>query len=146
MKQLKYFTENPAAVKHATDALARQGFDTRRLKIFSRDNSNHQYDGLLVQTENNSQSHDLATGILFYACFFIMGSVAISSSLISFTMLACLVFGIVIFTKAVSFTRLVFLSAPRPSKEVYFLVVDVDSHSEKIVSKVASAEPMLLAQ
>ncbi len=146
VKQLKYFTKDPAAVKSATNALARQGFDTKRLKVFSRDNSHHRYDGLLVESENNSQTRALSLSILFYVCFFLLGTLAISSSLISFTAFSFLLFSAVVLGEMLSRSGLVFLSTPMSSKEVYFLIVDVDSQSEKMVAKIASAEPMLLAQ
>ncbi|MFL0802661.1 MAG: hypothetical protein K6L81_03015 [Agarilytica sp.] len=146
VKQLKYFTKDPAAVKSATNALARQGFDINRLKVFSRDNSHHRYDGLLVESEHNAQTRELSISILFYVSFFMLGTLAISSSLISFTTLSFILIAIVVLAKLLSRSGLVFLSTPMPSKEVYFLIVDVDSQSEKMVSKIANAEPMLLSQ
>ncbi len=146
VKQLKYFTKDPAAVKSARNALARRGFDTKRLKVFSRDNSHHRYDGLLIESENNSQTRELSISILFYVCFFMLGTFAISSSLISFTTFSIFLIAVVVLGNVLSRSGLVFLSTPMSSKEVYFLIVDVDSESEKMVAKIASAEPMLLAQ
>ncbi len=146
MKRLKYLTHDPAAVKNAIRALAQKGFDVNRLKVVSRDNSRHHYDRLITASENDAQARAFSFSILFYVCFFMFGSLAISLSFIDFPALVLLIFASVFIIKILHSAGLLLFSGVKPSREVYFLVVDVDKQSEGMVSKVTSAEPRLFSQ
>lgn len=146
MKQLKFFTHDAHALDRARSALEQQGFDQSHLKVFCRDNSKRRYDGLLIQSENNSQTERLSSGIFYYGLIFIIGAAAIANQWIDFTLFAGVIFLSHIVQSLFSFLKKKPVLQDRLVKKVYFLVVDVDNHSEKHVSRIVRKNPMLIAQ
>lgn len=146
MRQLKYFTSDVQAIEKAQDALEKQGFDKKRLKVFSRDNSQRHYDGLFVHSEKHFQNHFLSSSIFHFVIIFCAGTLALSFAWLSFTQLALLVFlghGIVYLAKLLKFSNKVTRDV---SDTVYFLVIDVDKESEEMVSRIAERQQNLIAQ
>ncbi len=150
LKQLKYFTWDVEAIKKAQYALEMKGFDKSRLKIFSREYSDRSLEESSasrpgkknsIPLENSPHKNNFSMSVLTMVGVFCFGSVALSAGLIGFPGLAALVFlgyFLVHALKLVGFSGRRSVVEPKRPVQAYYLVIDVDAQSEKIVSRIAA--------
>ncbi len=150
LKQLKYFTWDVETIKKAQYALEVKGFDKSRLKIFSRECSDRSLEESnasslgkknSIPQESALQKNKFSMSVLTLVGVSCLGSIALSAGLIGFPGLAALVFlgyFLVHTLKFMGFSGRRSAAEPRKPVQAYYLVIDVDAESEKIVSRIAA--------
>ncbi len=146
MKQLKFFTKDARALDRAKRALEKQGVDPSQLKVFSRDNSKHRYDGLLVQSENESQYEHLSLSIFYYVVLCLFGTIAIANHWVDFVGFSAFIILAYLFKYIFSLAHQTPKLQTSLVKTVYFVVINVDQKTERLVSRVTKKTPELIAQ
>ncbi len=88
MRQLKYFTVDKDVVKAVCAAVEASGLPEASVKVFQKDNSDHRFDGLLLnRTHDCERSWRRQSATLFIALA-LFGAAAISAGVIDFTLFA----------------------------------------------------------
>lgn len=150
LKQLKYFTWDVETIKKAQYALEVKGFDKSRLKIFSREYSERSLEESnasclgkknSVSQETAPHKNKFSMSVLILVGVSCLGSIVLSAGLLGFPGLAALVFlgyflGYTL--KCMSFLDRRNAVVSKKPVQAYYLVIDVDAESEKIVSRIAA--------
>lgn len=146
MKQLKFFTSQSDTMQSAKVALASLGISPNKMRVFARENAQHRFDGLVLQSTKNKEEANVDQSTALYALIGLCGAVTIYAKWLSFVEF----FAVVLLISAVVISvKSVLRKAPKPitlANQVYFFVVDVEDDKEESVCNVAKSFPGLISQ
>ncbi len=146
MKQLKFFTSQSDTMQATKAALSSLGIAPHHLRVFTRANQQHRFDGLVMQSDREKEESSLNRTAAIYAGVSLLGAFAVYSHWFAFIDF----FAIVFVVSLLFFLRnLFFRNATLPeeaNEKVYFLVVEVEEENEKKVASLTEACPGLIAQ
>lgn len=121
MKQLRYFTRHPDSLDEAKKMLARVGVKRDSVHVFAKDNTQHRFDGLLLQSELSEDNHLSRVSMWSVSMLALAGCYAIAVEWVNF-----LQFALICFVVTGVLVWLARATQKTVDKSVYFLVVEVD--------------------
>ncbi|VUD52023.1 hypothetical protein TDB9533_01547 [Thalassocella blandensis] len=146
MKQLKFFTCQSDTMQSAKAALASLGISPNKMRVFARENAQHRFDGLVLQSTQNKEEASVDQSTALYALVGLCGAMTIYAKWLSFVEFFALV---LLVSVCVGAAKLFLKKSPKQltlANQVYFFVVDVDDDKEESVSNIAKSCPGLIAQ
>ena len=146
MKQLKFFTSQSDTMQSAKTALASLGVSPHKMRVFARENAQHRFDGLVLQSARTKEEASVDKSTALYALVGLGGAVTIYANWLSFVEFFALVLGLSIM---VGLAKVFVSKKPQSTpleNQVYFFVVDVEDDKEGSVSNLTKVCPGLIAQ
>ncbi len=146
MKQLKFFTSRADTLRATECALKKSGITRKRLHVFTRENTQNRYDGLILASQHREDQDALTGDVTILVSTMLVGSVGVYYDILNFTTfgLFCIAVSVLPFLRRWLSSRSS-LSDSHINK-VYFLVVDVDDKEAQEVTSILESQSGLVTQ
>ena len=146
MQQLKFFTDHAETIRNTCNDIASMGITPNHYQIFTKDNSRHQFDGLILANKKSSDELEMDKAAAWIAAGCIVGCIGMYAHWFTPATLFCLLMFIGLFSFFRALKKTDKEEIHRYSGQVYFLVLDVaESDAQKISKKLRNRTRLVSA-